>query len=404
MDTARCADIDELIEVCQGNHIEDILIPKRLHCNEKALSAAGYNVIMGPGIKELVQGHGLRNCLRRLGLDWLSNALTRLANYGLGPVGEKEITIWLGQFERLGNHRPVGEHLLQILEVMSLAELGDSLCTDSDFYGDALVVGFNNDKWGKSWATITNLIGKKCTSAVLLPITDAIQMGAYPNVLRLVEDGLFSGTEIRAIFESLKGTRPLGRTQKVPKLPDPNILSTVPIRLHFSVVCDYGEAVLRQYLAANSLPNVQVIVSAAAKTIRVLRGEHFSVPPGGSAQAGVRDPRTCEDELRSRIVPFAFQEDKGWKSPAARDRAMAFCENIGEQLWRSYITKKQFDSASWPDERIKRCALGMEGLGLTFAFPHSVPKATLPLFWGRGKVSLGGVSLDWCPLFPNADT
>jgi hypothetical protein len=403
IDEPRHPDFDKLVEYCQGNNIEHILVPKRLHCCQSALSKAGYTVLLGPGINELIQGHGLRDQLRLLQLDWRSNVTARLANYGLGPVGENEISNWLAQFQRLGNHRAVGEHLLQLLDVMSLAELGDSLSVDSDFYGVDLVIGFNNEKWGKSGATVSNLIRKKCASAKLLPVTEAIQAGEHPKVLRLVEDGLFSGTEIRAIFESLRGARPPSRVQKVPVLPDPSKLSRVPIRLHFGAVCDFGEAMLREYLAANSLPNVQVVV-AAAKKIRVLFGHHALNLPSEVTECDPPDQKLVRDHLLSRVVPFAFQDDKGWRSSASQLRARTFCEVVGEQLWRSYIAKKKFDVARWPEGRIKLCALGMEGLGLTFAFPHSVPKATLPLFWARGTVTLDGTSVDWVPLFPNADT
>ncbi len=404
MDEPR-SDLDGLIEYCQGNSISCIFVPKRVQCDVAALQNAGYTVLLGPSINELVQGHGLRDQLRHLGLDWQSCVISRLAGYGLGPVRDNDLSGWLAQFERLGNHREVGEHLLQLLDVMPLADLGDSLCADSEFFGADLVLGFNNDKWGKSWATVSNLIRKKCVSAELLPITSAIQAGCHPKVLRLVEDGLFSGTEILAILDSLLGTRPNGRTDKVPRLPDPNAFSRVPIRLHFGAVCDFGEARLRQYAASHSLPNVQVIVSAAAKTLRVLSEAASSNPPNNLNGHGLPDDKTFRDQLRSRVVPFAFQDDKGWKSPASRSRARAFCENVGEQLWRSYITKKKdFDAASWPEERIKRCALGMEGLGLTFAFPHSVPRASLPLFWARGRVTLAGTTLNWVPLFPDADS
>jgi hypothetical protein len=400
-------DLNGLFKYCQDNDIEHILVTKRLHSYERPLSEAGYTVLTGPGIKELIQGHALRDKLRMLHLDWQGHVMARLANYGLGPLCENGINSWLAQFQRLGNHRAVGEHLLQLLDVMSLAELGDSLCGDSDFYGVDLVIGFNNDSWGKSGATVSNLIRKKCVSAKLLPVTEAIQAGEHPKVLRLVEDGLFSGTEIRAIFESLRGTRPPDRTQKVPMLPDPSKLSKFPIRLHFGVVCDFGEAILREYMAANSLPNVQVVV-AAAKKIRVLYGAPTLSLSNDVAENGPQDQKTFRDRLVSRVVPFAFQDDKGWKSSASRLRAMTFCENIGEQLWRNYIDRKiaekKFNSAAWPEERIRLCALGMQGLGLTFAFPHSVPKATLPLFWARGPVTLGETSLDWIPLFPNADT
>lgn len=391
-----------LYEYCQSNGIQDVLIPSRLHCDERALQEAGYNVINGPSINNLVHGDGLEKHLGRLRLDWRSELSAQVGRYGLGTVAEPDINRWLGQFERLGNHRPVGEHLLQLVEVVSLADLGNSLCADADFYGANLVVGFNNDKWGKSWSIVSNLIGKKCTTATLLPIAEAVERSGHPNILRLVEDGLFSGTETRAVFDSLRGTRRSGRSQKVPKLDDPTILSRISAQIYFGAVCDFGEAVLRRYMATNSLLNVHITISAAVRKIRVLLQKPMVLSVNEVLPQN--EDKLFREALLSRVVPFALQDDKGWKDENARQRARAFCENVGEQLWRAYLTKKNFDLASWPEDRIKLCALGMEGLGLTLAFPHSVPKASLPLFWARGKVTLNGVSLNWTPLFPDADT
>lgn len=389
---------DAICEYCQSNKIRHVLVPKRVHCDEKAISEAGYSVITGPTIGELVNGDGLLRHLRDLRLDWRSEATARLEHYALGSVGEAEIDKWLAQFEHLGNHRPVGEHLLQQIDVLPLADLGESLSMDSDFYGDELVVGFNNDKWGKSWGTVSTLIRKKCAVASILPITEAIEQGGHPKVLRLVEDGLFSGTEMRAILDSLRGTRPLGRGQKVRMLADPALLSRAPTQVHFGVVCDFGESMLRHYTASNALPNIQIAVSAAARKIRVLYGS-----PAIDGAIAEYDADAFRTRLRSRVVPFAFQHDKGWKDDDSLLRAKTFCQNVGAQLWRTYITNKAFDLTGWPDERIECCALGMDGLGLTFAFPHSVPKASLPLLWARGKVTAYSTTVDWIPLFPNAD-
>lgn len=395
---------DILCEYCQNNNIRYVLVPKRVHCNERYLSQAGYTVVLGPTIVELVRGDGLLHHLRDMGLDWRSQVTARLKHYGLGTVREAEIDSWLGQFEHLGNHRAVGEHLLQLLDVLTLAELGESLSSDADFYGAKLVVGFNNDKWGKSWGTISTLIRKKCQAASLLPINEAIEKGGHPRVLRLVEDGLFSGTEMRGVFDSLRGNRPPGRSQKVPRLADPSLLSRVSAQVHFGVVCDFGEAVLRRYMASNSLPNIQITVSAAARKVRVLYAAPDVLSSPGGTELAEDDDETFRARLRSSVVPFAFQDDKGWKPGASLLRAKTFCENVGEQLWRSYIAKKSFDLRAWSDDRIRLCALGMEGLGLSFAFPHSVPKASLPVFWARGRVTLNGTSVEWIPLLPNADT
>ena len=156
---------------------------------------------------------------------------------------------------------------------------------------------------------------------------------------------------------------------------------------------------LRHYTANKGLSNIQISVPAAARKLRVLQATDGS--PYEQVDSGL-DP--FRNWLRSRVVPFAFQEDKGWKDAKALNDAKVFCQTVGAQLWKNYIKKKEFDPASWPEERIRLCALGMEGLGLAFAFPHSVPKASLPLFWARGHVTAFGSSLDWTPLFPDADS
>jgi len=397
--TAQQTIADAICEYCQSNKIQCVLVPKRVHCGEKAISEAGYSVITGPTIRELAHGDGLHRHLRELRLDWRSEVTSRLEHYALSSIGEVELDSWLGQFERLGNHRTVGEHLLQQIDVLSMADLGESLSMDSDFYGAKLVIGFNNDKWGKSWGTVSTLISKKCGAASVFPIAEAVEKGGHPKVLRLVEDGLFSGTEMRAILDSLRGIRPAGRAQKVPQLLDPTLLSRVSIQVHFGVVCDFGVEMMTHYMALNALPNIQIAVSAAARKLRVL-GEP-SLTDGLLVENDL-DARRAQ--LRSRVMPFAFQNDKGWKDEGSMLRAKVFCETVGGQLWRSYIAKKNFDLSAWPDDRVNRCSLGMEGLGLTFAFPHSVPKASLPLLWARGKVVVGSTSLDWIPLFPNADS
>jgi hypothetical protein len=379
-----------LIGYCQDNDIQEILIPERIQCGSEELKNAGYTVTSGPSIANLTRNTGLQRHLQQRKHDWRSEVEQRLNQYALGMVGPLEIDAWLGQFERLGNHRAVGEHLLQLLDILPLATLGDALSNGLEFYGGDLVVGFNNDKWGKSWATVSNLVQKKCSAARMLPIHEAVELGMHPRVLRLVEDGLFSGTEIRGIFDSLRGTRPDGRSQKVPKLNDPNVLAKISAQMHFGVVCDFGEFMFRHYVHQQSLPNIQIAVGVAARKIRVLT-EPISLQD-------TTDTDVVRRQLRSRVSPHAFQADKGWRN---HERAKVFCQTIGEQLWRNYLSKKTY---SWSEDRIKLCALGMEGLGLAFAFPHSVPKATLPVFWARGRVSLGGHTLDWLPLLPNADS
>jgi hypothetical protein len=398
--------ITALCEFCQNKGVKDVLLPDPHERNrvERTLRKAGYSVSLGPGITNLVHGTGLDTCLRKYGFDWRSDVTHRLTHYALGTVGEKEIETWIAQFDRLGDHRSVGEHLVQLVDVLPQSELGNSLSNGSDFHRSDLVIGFNRDKWGKSWGPVSNLVSKICPSAIVLPITEAITVGIPPKVVRLVEDGLFSGTELRGVLDSLQGKRAPNRIQKVPALEDVNALSKVSAQWYFGVVTDFGEALMRQYAAANGLPNIQIVTGAAARKFSVLLGD--SSPFVASKEERSENDRMKEyrSYLRSKVEPIAFQERMGWKDDTARSRAREFCEVVGEQLWKNYIVKKNLDLNDWPDERISLCALGMERLGLTFAFSHSVPKASLPVFWSRGKVTFRGVTIDWAPLFPNADT
>ena len=265
------------------------------------------------------------------------------------------------------------------------------------------MVGTSDNKPGKSAGVVSNLVKKRCSQARLMDITKAIENGSHPNVLRIIEDGLFSGTEMRAIFQSLLGKREDGR-QKVPKLTDPTILSRVPVQLHFGAVCDYGEMVLRAYFYVNSLSNIHIAVSAAAKRVHVLG------PVSGDEQCSLDDDsenslKAFKERLQARVTPYAFKPENGIRD---MERARNFCQDVGEQLWAHYFKKAiaarpNFQEKDWPSARMKRCGLGMDGLGLTFAFPHSVPRASLPILWASGPVSVDGRSLDWMPLFPNAD-
>jgi hypothetical protein len=89
-----------------------------------------------------------------------------------------------------------------------------------------------------------------------------------------------------------------------------------------------------------------------------------------------------------------------WKDKERANKAIHFSKEIGKQLFAQYLLSKD---RVWPPDKVERCALGMFGMGLAFAFTHSVPKATIPLFWAGGKVQYQGKSINWVPLFPNAE-
>ena len=166
-------------------------------------------------------------------------------------------------------------------------------------------------------------------------------------------------------------------------MTDPSLLSQVPAQLYFGAVCDFGERVVRHYTALNGLPNIQISIGPAVRRFRVLVGPRpeLALPPLN------RSVKEFKEDLYPQFVPFAFQSDKGWPNEQSLERAMRFRAEVGAQLWKGFIRRKHgdnFDASRWPLDRIRRCGLGMDGLGLTFAFPHSVPRATLPIFGQEG--------------------
>jgi len=116
----------------------------------------------------------------------------------------------------------------------------------------------------------------------------------------------------------------------------------------------------------------------------------------------------CDPEIN--LVLPAFQDENIWENPTKRKMAISFCKKIGRQLFENYINHqtKSNEWSKWPEERIDQSALGMQHLGLALAFAHTVPKASLPLFWWKGKVSIKTPknyekSIVWEPLFPKTD-
>ena len=105
----------------------------------------------------------------------------------------------------------------------------------------------------------------------------------------------------------------------------------------------------------------------------------------------------CPVDAKQHIKAQAFEGK--WGSEEKRERASQFCASLGGQLFELYIQTMKWP---WPQKKKAPCCLGMLGLGLEVGFAHSIPKASLPLFWMDGPVKWDGSRLDWMALFPNA--
>lgn len=382
-----------LVEFCQNHQIDEIWVPDRVHCGEPLLRKAEYTVTPVATIATLLQGGGIDALKRRLrsrGLDWRNRVLSRLSGWLHGTVTEQHLDLWLSQFDDLGDYRFVGEQLAQMLDMVSGPELSNALFSGAEMYGDRLIIGLSAEG-GSSGEFIGQLAKHRCGLAQRLSVEAAIIAAKPPKVLWLVEDCLLSGIEVRDMMDRLRGDASASESGNAA----PGKLTRVPTEMRFGVVCDFGMNMVQHYMAAHSLPNFQVSVGNAVRKILVLAKESVPSPDDATIAAEI------VDLLRSRVTPFAFQEGRGWKDSGTLSQAVAFCQSVGEQLWRSRLERLQ---KKWPDEIVRRCALGgKESLGLTIAFPYSVPKGTLPLFWIGGRVNLNGATIQWQPLIPAAD-
>jgi len=179
----------------------------------------------------------------------------------------------------------------------------------------------------------------------------------------------------------------------VPPLLDEGLLRQKSIAMRFLVTTNLGIEFLKRFLTENGLKNIQLGESG---------GDLITLTPLGIqalTEGRLFDEENCLRDPSSHIAPVAFQEEVIWGGGDRIERAITFCGEIGEQLFRHYLSFKKWQL---PERRIRESSLGVRSIALALAFAHSVPKATLPLFWMEGRVRLGNKEIDWQPLFPSA--
>lgn len=333
------------------------------------------------------------------GISRFAYSVSVAGNWMHARVDESHVRRWISQFDDLG-HPWVGDNLLAMLDMTALHDLGSILYDSTVMRDDHLYcVLSDTKKIGKSAEIISSLLRKRFrTSTIANDPADLIEQ-KLGKPIHILEDGLFTGTEIVGVFESLLNNRAaVGKRNKVRPLSDPRQLHEQPILLHFSRACDYGVAILKAYMKHRRLDKV-VLSLRDDRLVNVL------TPNSESAITSFEPMVLWEHGLPSdAIVPFAFRDSRSWGGDARMKDARRFCEEVGGQLLVRYLQRQQKEAGwqMWADKKIAKCRLGMWGLGLTHAFEHSVPKSTLPLFWGEGAVSYRGKTMEWVPLFPNS--
>jgi hypothetical protein len=340
----------------------------------------------------------LPNALRGLRLDWLADLADSLANaWDHGSVDEARIETWLGQFETLESHRWIGERLLRVMDFWSSARIHRSLNLTCDTVRDYSHVCVNRRQPGKSADPLANKIQKRLNQFTSMKVADLYEVLAKQEIANIlyIEDCLLTGTEITSLLRALLGDTPPSRIPKVPALQNQALLRDKNIVMHFLVATNMGSEILKQFLAENGIINVQIskaseeVVTLTPLGIRALR------------EGRLFDEDKCLCDPSSHINAVAFQDTFIWGDHERIERAITFCRGVGEQLFRHYLNAMA-EWQPWPERRVRESSLGVRSSALALAFAHSVPKATLPLFWMEGTVRLGNKEINWHPLFPSA--
>lgn len=338
----------------------------------------------------------LPNALRGLRLDWRASLADSLANaWDHGRVDEARIDAWLKQFETLQSHRWIGERLLQVLDFWPSARIRDGLKLTSEVIGNYSHICVNRLQPGKSADPLANKIQKRLNEFTSMRVSDLYEVLSRQEASNIlyVEDCLLTGTEITSLLRALLGNSTPGRSPKTPALESQALLRDKAIVMHFLVTTNMGGEILKQFLAENGINNVQInksddeVITLTPLGVQALR------------EGNLFDEDKCLRQPSEYIKAVAFQETLIWGDQERVERAISFCRDVGEQLFRHYLVAKEW---TWSEKRIRESSLGVRSSALALAFAHSVPKATLPLFWMEGTVKLDNKEIRWCPLFPSA--
>ena len=338
----------------------------------------------------------VKSLVNQCALDVISASTAAAQQWSHSTITRPAVDHWIGQFARLGSYGWLGKALLGQMNLTSHAGLSETLHGMS--FDPSAALSVNREPRGnfKSADVLGTMLNKRFAGRPVhgSPAIAIEQHGAR-NVV-LIEDGLWSGTEAMGIIDSLLGKR--DDRLKTARLQDPTLLSKTQFRLAYAIGTDYGVGLVKRHLAESGLEHIQV---ECAEVLQVATPELLEnlATPGYNI-----DSILAVGPDAAMLQPHVFQALRAAGFDAGEvARAKRFSTEVGKQLFNNYLlVKQQAGWQPWPEQKIQNAANGMHGLGLTYGFAHSIPKACLPLMWGSGKVAFNGKEVDWVPLFPNS--
>lgn len=340
----------------------------------------------------------LLRLLNQCGLSLRSASAHLLGHWGHGTVDRAAVDNWIEQFARLGPYKWIGEAILANTRLIEQAALGDKFQLLHFESGVELAVVRDPRGGAKSGEIIQNLLGKRDGALKIHSSPKAAIETAGVAKVTIFEDGLWSGTEAMGVIDSLLGERKPGAFKTDP-LTDKTCLSKVEITLAYGIATDYGKALLGRFLRDKGLENINIWSEEELKVCKPELIDRMALPAFDLEQ--IRTVGPSPGELTIQVLDQMTTQGYSAKDVAV---AYAFMTQVGIQLLDQYLMFMRATKgwSEWSEEKRKAASMGMHGLALTHAFGHSIPKAALPMLWGRGEVVVGSKKVQWKPLFPNA--
>jgi hypothetical protein len=338
--------------------------------------------------------------LKQCGCDWESSIVKRLASWQHDNLDTAHVRLWLDQFRRLGVSW-IGRHLLKTLDFWTSSELMASLALTRESVSQFEVIALNLEEQGKSGSFLSNILRKQVVSwSPIVPIVDLSRALNELNSTRImfIEDTLLTGTEIIYYLSGLLGLPPEPNTEwQVKPLKNPNLLRAAHVEFRFPISTSLGIARLQAFLRRERFVDARIATSEKGRIEVFTNAGEAAFDNNQFFVQGLSNCPVNPDEHLDRM---AFRGP--WRNESNKVQAETFCWTIGEQLFRKYLHLKNHQFVPGDESKVAAAALGMCSLGLTVATAHSVPKASLPLFWMGGEVNYDGSRLQWMPLFENA--
>lgn len=332
--------------------------------------------------------------LHQSGLDWKSALISQLQLWSHGYIDESHIDRWLNQFTRLGNQW-IGEQILRNIDFWSASRIRDSLNLSEEIIKPYSHICFKRGEAGKSGDVLANILKKQISNYSVQPhfsdfITICTENQDRDNFpILFVEDCLLTGTEMVKYLKKILGKEnDRNAKSNIKPLNNPDWLIKNEIEFRFAIGTDLGIYRLERFISHHGL---QARVKCGT-VLDILTSEGKDAITQNRFDHTLYEGAPSNPDLFIRKSAF-FSHDP--QSPKGL-RMINFCKEIGRQLFTNYLQSQQW---IWSAEKIEMCGLGMNSFGLGLVFSHSIPKSTLPLFWGSGAVKFKGSSTNWIPLF-----